>query len=199
LITIKWDTIEVKTAEDGGDTVNTTVGSVTIDGAESEQYARSADISQHAIERGSDIADHVRPGNLRMSFDCRISRDPDTTRESLTYLISNGILCDIETDIAQYLDVVLIGFEEERNYRTGEILKAILTAQQIRRVESDEVDAPSPLVERGRRRSSAGAQSTATATTAAEADPPSTDASNREQSISILRRAINFFDNNESI
>jgi len=188
MITITWEAIDTITAEEGGDTLLAKEGQLTLNGAEQERYTRTAEITSHPVERSSDITDHARPTSLGMTFDIRVATDPEDVRLTLDSLIESSQVVKINTDIGTYGNMLLSSLTESRTHRTGDIFLGTLEASQIRRVDTQEIEAPAPLVERARPATNQGSQSTQDTEVPERPEP---DASNRSTALGLLDLATN--------
>jgi len=179
MILISWIAQETTTLAAGGDELEVEYQSIVLDGATSESYATEATATEHPVEEDADITDHLRPHLRRQAFDIVVSAHPGPSspawqdgwtidgeedsrpvriRRILERLILWGIEVSIETGVQSFDSMLLLGFEEERTAESGDGLKGRLLTREFRRVSTEEVEAPAPRVERGRRRSDRGRQ-----------------------------------------
>jgi hypothetical protein len=81
MIRIQWEA-DASSRDDasGGDTVETTVGELELDATISEVTDITAEATEHPVEEGSNITDHVRPGLLRIQLECIVSNTPTRPR-----------------------------------------------------------------------------------------------------------------------
>lgn len=173
---LEWLATSTLTAEGGGDTLNTVYRRLYLDGAESETYTLSAEVTAHAVERAADVADHIRPGLRKVALDVVFTVDPTSARSVLEDLILSGQVLTITTGVGTYPDMVLVSLREPRSMQTGDAYYCTIEAQEIRRIDSEEVEAPAPQVERGRASSNRGRQQTTEVPTT---QPTSTAAEDR--------------------
>ena len=80
--------------------------------------------------------------------------------EQLDELITNGIDVDLQTDRGFFERFLIQSRSEVRDQTTGDGATFNLEFQKIRVAETQEVDAPSPRIERARSRATRGRQST---------------------------------------
>lgn len=177
MITISWLATESRREMSGGDTVDFDYESLLLDGTISEGYDTEATATEHPIEEGADITDHVRPSLKRLTLEVIVTPHvgaslahiaepgsteatsrPTTVRETLSTLIANGIEVMIESGILSWESMLLLGMSESRASDGGDGFRATLSAREVRRVATETVEAPSPRVERGRRRGDRGRQ-----------------------------------------
>ncbi len=167
---ITWLATESERDLLGGDITTDYYQQITIDGTASEAYNVEAMATEHPVEDAADIADHVKPALRHQQFEIVISAHPGPTsaahadlgeadapaqrpanvRDTLERLILEGIEVDIESGIGAWESMLLLGLAETRRPETGDGLRATLMAREFRRVSTEEVEAPSPRVERGR-------------------------------------------------
>lgn len=185
-VTLTWLATATRTEMSGGDTVDATFEKVILDGTVSETYDGEATATEHPIEDGADITDHVRPGLQRLTLDVVVSahpgpgspaqadltgwtgtaRDnpaarPAVVRALLARLRDEGTEVDVETGIGAWESMLILTISEARSSERGDGFRATVTFREFRRVSTGEVAAPSPRVERGRRRRDRGDQPTA--------------------------------------
>ena len=184
MIVLSWLATSTLTAPGGGDTLNTVYRQLVFDGAENEAYTAASEVTAHAVERASDIADHIRPGLRKISLDARFVTDPTVAREELEVLRRAGQIVTLTTGIGEYADMVIIRLGETRSVSTGDSYFVALEVQEIRRVDSEETAAPAPQVERARLQSNRGGQATQSSSDTAAA--PSTDATQRQTAAAAL-------------
>lgn len=215
MIRIQWETTESTRDDDtGGDTVDLTLGELEIDATITEITDISAEVTEHPVEEGVNVTDHVRPGLLRVQLECIVSntptrprvegsatttveleipgrtifaggavgttrsrtegRQPSTiparvltfsqefdrpveVRDQLQALMHGGTPVDILGlrlgDLERWL---LVGMSPE--VAATDSIRFTLTAQELRTAVTEEVEAPSPRVERGRRGRQRGRQ-----------------------------------------
>lgn len=215
MIRIQWETTETpRDPEDGGDVLEVTVGELEIDATISELTDITAEATEHPVEEGVNITDHVRPALLRVQLECIISNTPTRPRvegaaiqevdleipgrtifaggavvsrrsrtegreastvrarvltfgedfdrpaevvSQLRELMHSGTPVDILDlrlgDLERWL---LVGMSPEVS--TTDSVRFTLAAQELRTAVTEEVEAPSPRVERGRRGRDRGRQ-----------------------------------------
>lgn len=153
--------------------------SLLLDGAISETYDVEATATEHPVEEGADITDHIRPSLQRVMLDVVHSDypGPSTAREdipsrdfeadsesrsqraraTINQLILHGTEVTIETGSHYYESMLLLTASEAVRHDSGDGYHASITAREILRVSTDTIDAPSPRVERARATAAAGA------------------------------------------
>jgi hypothetical protein len=157
----------------GGDLPTFGFSDLYLDGTLTENYDVSAMISAHPIESSADISDHTRPELRRFQLECVVSENPydpliialggsnrvNSVFDTLDFLIRNGIDVDVETDRGLFESFLIESRSEQRDSSTGDGSRFTLTFQKLEIAELAEVEAPSPRVERARRRQDRGRQS----------------------------------------
>lgn len=176
MIEISWQVQEVLTAHDGGDILEATYEDLIIDAAEGERHDASAEPTEHPVEEGAAISDHVQPNLDRLSLECVVSNYPTgrvldritdaggdralNTWQQLRTLMHSGTRVDIETSLRLYEGMVIKAVSAPRDAKSGQALRFTLDAQELRTVTTEEVEAPAPREERGRQQMDRGRQST---------------------------------------
>lgn len=196
MIRIQWKVDETqRDATDGGDTLETTFGELTLDATISETTDITAEATEHPVEEGVNVTDHVRPGLLRIQLDCIVTNTPirpmvegasietralslpsgskSVSARVLTFaqpfdrpvevvdqlreLIHGGTRVDIlDLRLGDLEGWLLIGMSPEVNALDS--VRFTLTAQELRTAVTEEVESPSPRVERARRSADNGRQ-----------------------------------------
>jgi hypothetical protein len=217
MIRIQWEAnASTRNDDTGGDTADLTIGELTLDATITEVTDISAEATEHPVEEGANITDHVRPALIRVQLECKVSNTPThaalvegaslqdvdlelpgrtgfsggsvflkaaTTRtlqaftiparvlafadefdrpvevvDQLTALMQTGTRVDIlGLRLGDMEQVLLLGMSPEVN--VGDAVHFTLMAQELRTGHTEEVEAPAPLVERGRRQRNRGRQS----------------------------------------
>jgi len=85
---------------------------------------------------------------------------PAVVRRILERLRDMGIEVDVETGVVAWESMLLLSISESRSADKGDGFRAMLSFREFRRVATEEVEAPSPRVERGRRSRDRGRQPT---------------------------------------
>ena len=163
----------------GGDAVDYEYESLILDGSTAEGYETEAMATEHSIELSADATDHIKPLLRKISLDVVVSAHPgpsstawqdawaidgeedtrpDRVRQTLTRLVQEGVEITVETPTLALESMLLLKIDERRTPDTGDAFRALLTFREIRRVSAEDVDAPSPRVERGRRPADRGRQ-----------------------------------------
>ena len=162
MISISWDLFSTRTAVEGGDTLETDSGILLLDGTVSERYEVFSEATEHPIERGAAVSDHVRPLLKRLTLECIVAAEPTNVvlqldenrptlvRDEIDRLIREGIPVEIETSVGLFQSFLLLGRSESRDWSSGDGLRFSLEARELRIVETETVSAPAPRIERVR-------------------------------------------------
>lgn len=152
---------------------NALIDVVTLDASISELHAVSAQITMHPVERGANIADHVRkepdvlqiegiisnhPVQIGGAFTSPVDEPAQSAYEHLLSIISSGQLITIVTTLREYKDMAIQKLEVPRNAELGNVVRFTCTARQVRLVDSQVVDPPTPLQDRGEKTKNRGKQ-----------------------------------------
>lgn len=128
------------------------IGAIQISASVQETHKRTADITAHPIERGSDVADHRRIKQLELSIDGVISGAPITGQEAesaalngddtrdryqgLLDLHESNAVFEVLTGIALYSNMVFENLTVTRDAKTGRAIHFSAVLKQIVIVES---------------------------------------------------------------
>jgi len=198
-VTIAWMPSSSAQLPAGGDAEDVALEFLAFDGTATDTYDVEATATEHPIEEGADITDHVRPMPPRITMDVLMSKHPhpdaadadddnraETARATIRRLITEGIEVEITTDVGAWSNMLLLTCSESRAAESGDGFRAQITAREIRRVSVQTVTAPSPRVERARRRTDRGQ----TSGDAVETPPTSPAPTRRESVLHDLRDTI---------
>jgi len=112
--------------------------------------------------------------------------------DQLVELMKNGTEIDVEGLQRDIFGWMIERVSAPRTVETSGLLVCDISIKEIRKAEVEEVEAPSPRVERGRRRRDRGRERSASSEDPASSDAQaSSDPEDRERSISVLRSAWN--------
>lgn len=138
------------------------IGTVQVDASISENHVLEADVTDHAVEEGSDISDHYRARNRSVQIEGIITDTPlettfpgQTAFKAVDDLIRGNLpvksgwetfkryfdeaeIIVISTSLDQYEDVVLSNFSATRNAKSGNALRFSCTARQMKIVSTEE-------------------------------------------------------------
>jgi hypothetical protein len=125
------------------------IGTVQIDVSVRETHRTTAEVSENALETGSDVADHRRVLPAELSMDGVISERPTdlielVTQESLDgrylglqSLVDNADTFTVVTGLRVYKDMVFTLFEVSRDQTTGKIIRFNSTLRQLEFANTD--------------------------------------------------------------
>ena len=147
------------------------------DASISENHLSELDVTEHPVETGSDITDHlrVRPTTLDMTIimsnrpieilatqkplgikgGSSLERAEDAFREMLRWQ-SEGLLLTVVTTLRTYENMVLQRIAPTRDAPSGKILRAALSFREIVTTETQVVDAPDTERPQDRKRKNKG-------------------------------------------
>jgi hypothetical protein len=138
----------------------TKIGEVELDATISQVHTLEADVSDHSVEEGSDISDHVRPRPKMVQLDGQVSdvaietgypgqsavssivslvKGDDPVKaawEVLSGYFENGELIELVTSLATYENVLIASFAVTRDASSGRILRFSMTLKQIKIVST---------------------------------------------------------------
>jgi len=169
------------------------VGLVEFDATLSETHNKSVQLTDHPVEAGADITDHVRRQPEEISINGIVSNTPivflasifaaspikdDLTRPSdraglayaeLKRLMDDGEVVDVITTLREYENMVITSMSVERSAATGNVLNASLSLREIVLVETETVEAPQPVTKANEKSKPVGKQVTTPAPPPVEA------------------------------
>jgi hypothetical protein len=152
----------------GGKT-RATVGVVQFDASVFEMHTDEMEITDHPVEDGSDISDHIRKLPITLEMNGVVTNNPivflasvrakspvttDTTNtldrvgaayEKLQELQETGELLDVATSLRDYNNMAIQAMSVSRDASTGNILDATLTLREIIIAKKLTVDLPIPI------------------------------------------------------
>ena len=139
---------------------------VTFDATTDIQHTFSAEITEHPVERGSNIADHIRPKNFVLTLNGVITDYPLANTETLSTgasvtsytlvgsrakagrsveahklferLQNEGVLCTVNTELKRYENMALKEYTVPKNANTKGAIKFTLVFQEVRQVDGKE-------------------------------------------------------------
>lgn len=131
------------------------IGGVQIDVSVRETHRSSSEVTDHAIELGADISDHVRrlpdevtlegivsdlPTNLLELGGIELSGETAQKRyDDLIRIVEFADTFDLITGLRTYSDMVFTRFEVDRDETTGKIIRFRADMKQLRFATSEEV------------------------------------------------------------
>lgn len=144
------------------------IGSVVLDATIEENHRTRNKITDHPVEDGSDITDHVRTDPDSVTMVGRVSNHPlersislsdtdigggsrllspdaeraETAYGDLLFLAANKLPCTIVTSINVYEDMVIESIDVTRNSKLANVLHFTASMRAIRKVSSETITAP---------------------------------------------------------
>jgi hypothetical protein len=139
-----------------GETIINGVGEVSFDVSVSEVYVTNADVTDHPVEKGSNITDHIRARPLALTIEGIISNTPVEFLASLRFppkraevgyftlleLQKQGRLVDVLTSLDKFEKMAIESVELTRDVSSGNIAALKLQMKQVRLANSLEVEKP---------------------------------------------------------
>jgi hypothetical protein len=127
-------------------------------------------VTQHPIEKGAEVADHLIAKPDTLEFELVLSNTPIEYLAALTnfadraerafgdilLLQAEGHLAYIFTRVREYENMALTSWELPRNAQMSNSLFPRISFQEVVTVESQLTEAPEPAVERAKPRKSGG-------------------------------------------
>lgn len=149
-----------------GSPVKAKIGAVTMDASVSETHVDEVEITEHPVEFGPDISDHIRKRPITLEISGivtntplvflaslfskspvdndvlpstdRVSRAYDTLRE----LQDKGELIKVVTSLREYENMAIQSIAIARDAANGQVLNATLSLRQVTLAKALSVDAP---------------------------------------------------------
>ncbi len=158
------------------------VGELSIDAVIEEIHTLSAKATEHPIEDGCNIADHIEHQPRALSLEGIISNTPlsligvplfqsasnffrgitnnqaESTFRALESMIEGNKTVTILTALNSYTDMVIENIIVNRNASSAECLRFSCTAKQIKRAQNITIEIPRPKIKRAQPKKSVGKQ-----------------------------------------
>jgi hypothetical protein len=114
---------------------------IQIDAAPTEQHGHSLQLTEHPVEKGSDITDHARVKADSLTLDCCLSDGADEGRSSDTYerlrlLQDEATLLTVVTSLRVYDNMILENLSTPRTASYAGGLRFTAVFKQIRLVQN---------------------------------------------------------------
>lgn len=101
-------------------------GSIVVDACMTENHQLDSEVTDHPVERGADVTDHVRPKPAVVTLDCVISNTPVDVTQRARVLQASGVTfestaVDQSTGVAGYAEQAyktLLALREAGDYLT---------------------------------------------------------------------------------
>lgn len=145
------------------------IGVLTLDASLEETHSSASEVTEHPVEEGTNISDHIRrlpetleingivtnhPLFLLPSFDAPSPIQGDNRRQSdrvkaaydkLKEIHDSGELVDVVTSLREYTNMAITGFTTLRNASNGNVLNTTISMREIITAIVETVDAPVPV------------------------------------------------------
>lgn len=124
---------------------------LVLDASLSETHAQDAEATDHPVEQGANITDHVRPKPQMLTIEGFVSNTPvidartakvqflpdqpgpaEAAHQILKNRLQAGSLHTVQTKLDTYTNMLLISKNEPRNSQIGDSLQFTLTFKEIR-------------------------------------------------------------------
>lgn len=126
MVTIEWDG-----------------GQLEVDASPTQTHEREAAVTEHPVETGGVVVDHVRqqPRSLKISG---VIEDRDAAYATLNRLMETAALLTVRTSLETYQGVVLSALSVPRDAAAGDALQFSATFRRIVFAESQRVEVKKP-------------------------------------------------------
>lgn len=124
----------------------TKIGSLELDATLRETHSHENEVTEHPVERGAAISDHIRPkpDGLVMEgvvSDTPIYVDPEEGRaanayEALRSIRSAGELVTVVSTLRVYENMAMVSFTVPKDARTGDVTQFSATFKEVRIVDA---------------------------------------------------------------
>lgn len=128
------------------------IGILSIDATESEGHGGELQVTDHEVESGADVSDHLRmrPRTLRIAgivTALPTGQQPNRMRpynawDALRHIQESRQLVTVNTTLELYDSLALVSVEAPRDRTTGDALRFTLTFREVRQVASETVTLP---------------------------------------------------------
>lgn len=133
-----------------------TIGGIQVDVSVREIHTQTAEVSEHPVETGSDVADHKRTHPAQLSMEGVLSNLPTNLADRITLdktaqvryrelidLFELSETFQIVTGLRVYDNMIATRFGVERNQDTGEIVRFVADFRELVFADAEEVE---PLI-----------------------------------------------------
>lgn len=143
-----------------------TFEAIQFDASVSETHTNTAALTDHPVEDGADITDHIRLNPEELSMNVIVTNNPpiilaslraqpvsgfadpatraEDTHEFLRNYMEANVLVRITTTLREYRNMAITSMSVERNKDTSNIVNIDLTFRQVIIATTESVDAPEP-------------------------------------------------------
>jgi len=151
-----------------GSKVRAKVGLVQFDCSVSETHSDEATVTEHPVEEGTNISDHIRKGPASLELNGIVTNTPIVylaslqaispldgdlapvqDRAELAYaelqqIMKDGRTVEVVTSLRTYQNMALTGMSVTRDATTGQVLNCSLSLREITVAVTQTVKAPAP-------------------------------------------------------
>jgi hypothetical protein len=152
-----------------GPKTHLTVGVVQFDASISETHARECQVTDHPVEEGATISDHIRRTPEKLDVNGIVTNhpliflasvqavspltddlSPVTDRAELAYsklreLMDNGELVTVVTSLWEYSNMAITSMSVTRDVQNGNVLNCSLSLREVIIAKTETVAAPVPV------------------------------------------------------
>ena len=138
---------------------------LTLDASISQTHTRSASVTDHPVESGADVSDHIRVDPIRVTVNgivtaTRLGQQGDTTKEIEAWATLEGLLeaktpITLVTSLRTYDSMVLVSCSTSREKSLAHAIAPQLEFRQVRIVKSQTVTLPPEQIRKPLPKSSA--------------------------------------------
>src|SRR5690554_3006740 len=147
------DLILIKPPASSGARIEAQDTALIFDATPSETHSQAAEVTSFPVEDGVDITDHVRARPFTMRMSATLSATPLAEADQevdrlakkhaeMLELVRSGQVLRVVTGLVAYDNMVVSNYQASRSANKGQSLDCSLDLQQIRRVDSVEVEIP---------------------------------------------------------
>jgi len=134
------------------------IGVVELDAALSETHSKEALVTDHPVEFGADVSDHIRRlpdsveingivSNTPLVFLSAVTESPtraEDAYEELRRIMDEGELVTVATTLREYSNMALTNLAVARDAASGNVMNATMSLREIIIAETQTVEAPVP-------------------------------------------------------
>lgn len=142
------------------------VGVVQLDASISETHNDEVEITEHPVELGSDIVDHIRKRPITLELNGLVTNTPvvflaslfggspvegdflpssdrvNRAYDELRKIQEDGEVVDVVTSLREYSDMAISSISISRDATTGQVLNATLSLREVKFAKALAVDLP---------------------------------------------------------
>lgn len=160
------------------------LATVTFDVSENETHKSTAKVTDHPIEEGANISDHVVVGPDLLTLVAWVSNTPianeaelavlspqraEEAYETLRLMKNAGTTCKVLTTLRAYTSMVITSISVPRNAPLGDAINVTVELQEIRTATSETIAAAAPRDARGSKSVDEGKKTTTDASAVVDA------------------------------